>query len=140
VRKTVVLCDLDEEPDRRAATTTVEVMIDGAKRSVDVCAEHLAVLQSLPAAAIEKLTPRAPRRATAGAREGRRMTKPAVTRSGRDAAGARSRGREEGSRRSRAQLIAEARTWARAQGREIADRGRLPLGLLEEFEATKAGQ
>jgi hypothetical protein len=42
-------------------------------------------------------------------------------------------GRVSGSRRDQQQRIAAARDWARAQGRSIADKGRLPAGLLEEF-------
>jgi hypothetical protein len=42
-------------------------------------------------------------------------------------------GRVSGSRRDQQQRIAAARDWARAQGRAIADKGRLPAGLLEEF-------
>jgi hypothetical protein len=42
-------------------------------------------------------------------------------------------GRVAGSRRDQQQRIAAARDWARAQGRSIADKGRLPAGLLQEF-------
>jgi hypothetical protein len=45
-------------------------------------------------------------------------------------------GRVSGSRRDQQQQIAAAREWARAQGRSIADKGRLPAGLVEEFTAA----
>jgi hypothetical protein len=62
----------------------------------------------------------------------KRTATKAVTRRPRVAAA----GRQPGSRRDQQRRIADARDWARAQGRTIAGKGRLPAGLLEEFEAA----
>jgi len=130
MRQTVVLCDLHDES--AVASTSVEVHIDAAVRRLDVCAEHAAWLLALPEvdesesdSPIEQATTsRPPTRIRTASRAQPRgaavMTGPGV---------------RAGSRRSLRAERAAARDWARTQGREVADRGRLPTGLLELYRA-----
>jgi uncharacterized Zn-binding protein involved in type VI secretion len=149
VRTTVILCDLDDMPDRRPGVAVVTININGTEHPLDVCQEHLKLLQALPPADSGARGPRAAntRGKTAPSRRAqtRQSAKPAkAAKAGpskaprpkaNTAAAARAGGsRQPGSRRDRQARIAQAREWARAQGRDIADRGRLPQGLLQEYE------
>ena len=52
----------------------------------------------------------------------------------------RGRGGHKGRRsQQRHQKLQAARAWLRERGHEIADRGRIPRRLLDEFEAAEAG-
>jgi hypothetical protein len=46
-------------------------------------------------------------------------------------------GARPGSRRSLQQERALVREWARQQGRDIGDKGRMPAGLVEEYQRTR---
>lgn len=135
MRTTLVLCDLDDADGRRPGVATVTITIDGADYPLDVCQEHVELLRALPAGE----APQSPRATTArrpsnapagGGGAAKRPRKPAAK-----SPGAAPR-RQPNSRRSRQQRLADARAWARSQGRDVADRGRLPAGLLEEYEAA----
>jgi len=147
MRKTVVLCDLDDGEDPRPGVAVVEMAIDGVFRPLDVCAEHLELLRSLPQherparrprpapSARERKAPPTPTPAVKRPAKPPTATTSRATASGTSQPAVPSR-RQPTSRRSRRARIAAAREWARAQGREVADLGRLPAGLLEEYEAA----
>lgn len=137
MRTTVILCDLDDAADRRPGVGVVRVTIEGAEYELDVCKEHLQLLRALPASDGGIAATRA-RPARAKQSAARATAKPKRS-SGSTANAPKSGpavGRKPGSRRDKQARIAAARDWARAQGREVAERGRLPAGLLEEFESA----
>ena len=109
---------------KRAPAKRVAVKRAPAKRAV-----------GRPAKAAKSAPPVARKRAAKAvkAAPAKRATAAKATRASRAAADA---GRTPGSRRDQQQRVAAARDWARAQGRNIAGKGRLPAGLLEEFEAA----
>lgn len=114
----VMVCDGAHEAPV-LASTTVEVRVDGQLRRVDLCAEHEAQLQSLLA---EFLSP---------ARGGRRGSPP---RAGRPPAKRATTSRRRQDRR--ADLPAgqeQIRSWARDQGLEVSDRGRLSKAVIEQY-------
>jgi len=132
VRTTLVLCDLDGEDARRPGVAVVEMSLEGVGYPLDVCDEHLAILRSLPK--LDTVGAVDVRSAARGVHAGRT---PPTGRPGKTASAGRpvqGGQRRPGSRRERQERVARAREWARAQGRDVADRGRLPAGLLDEFE------
>lgn len=138
MRATVILCDLDDPQDPRPGAGTVRLAIDGVEHELDVCAEHLALLRALPSVGSSTQDAATVTSTPAGKPANRR---PAGRRSNTStAASTHTPGgtRKPGSRRAKQERIAAAREWARANGREVSDRGRLPAGLFEEFEAAHA--
>jgi hypothetical protein len=154
VKETVAYCDLDEKDARRPGVAVLSVSIDGTTHVVDVCQVHLTLLSRLPTTAAAragrgrravkrgpaKRAAAAPRAGAAKAPAAADAPRPAkaTKASPRKARASRSTaaGRTPGSRRDQQQRVAAAREWARAQGRAIAGKGRLPAGLLEEFDAA----
>jgi hypothetical protein len=163
VKETVAYCDLDEKDARRPGVATLKIDVDGVIHVMDVCQVHLTLLGRLPtgsaargrrggrrvakrvaAAPAKKATKRAAKAAPARKRVAVKAVKatkatkaPAKKATKRAAKAVRgTAGRVSGSRRDQQQQIAAAREWARAQGRSIADKGRLPAGLVEEFTAA----
>jgi nucleoid-associated protein Lsr2 len=128
MRKTVVVCDLCGE-NPREGVAVVDIIVNGKNVSADVCSEHLDVLRGLPASGKARTTRRAKVKSGKPPARATRQSYPVRT-DGPD------RGRQPGSRRERQARLAQARAWGRAQGRDISERGRLPVGLLEEFEAV----
>ena len=158
MKETVAYCDLDEKDARRPGVAALKIDVDGVTHVLDVCQVHLTLLGRLPTGAVTRGRRRGARRGpakravAAPAKAAKRVAKkaaPARRRVAVEAAKATKApakatkrvatkvaggpGRVSGSRRDQQQRIAAARDWARAQGREIADKGRLPAGLLEEF-------
>ncbi len=144
MRSTVILCDLDEPDQRREGIGVVRLAIDGVERNLDVCEEHLAFLRTLPSGDSAPRDPSVSGNAKptgssnrSGGRSPRRTPTSGRPIKAADATlHAAARTRKPDSRRARQERIAAARQWARTNGREVADRGRLPTGLLDEFEAA----
>ncbi len=142
MRSTLILCDLDDADERRPGVGVVRIAIDGAETDLDVCEAHLNFLRTLPPVTADHETGPASTAKTkrpASRLKGAAATSRAVT--GRrvkpvEPAQPTNGSRTPGSRRDRQERIAAARQWARANGREVADRGRLPAGLMDEFEAA----
>lgn len=117
-RKTILVDDLDG----READETVQFGIDGITYEVELCAENAQRLRD----AVEPFAAVARKVADAGvqpppppsARKG-----PAKTM------------KEAMSRREQLDAI---RAWARAQGFDIADRGRIPITVQQAFERAHA--
>jgi Lsr2 len=114
----MLVCDLaHEEP--ALASTTVELPLHGQLRRLDLCAEHDAHLQSLLAQFLSK------------AGESRRGSLRGRTRAAsKRAAGARRRG---GQRPNLPAGQEQIRAWAREQGLQVSDRGRLPKSIVEQY-------
>jgi nucleoid-associated protein Lsr2 len=101
-----------DDLDGSEAEGTVRFGLDGAEYEIDLNAEHAQALRDVLARYV-----RAARRAGGGARSGR-----------------------GGRRAARGGLKStEVREWAKAQGIEVKDRGRVPAELVARFEAA-AGQ
>lgn len=141
MRTTVVVCDLDQSTPARTAVAEIQLVVDRARKSLDVCQEHLEFLRALsppgdkPSGGGKGRRRAAPARGArtgaAGASRRRTVTTPAGDAEGSPDADAASRG-------DRQLRLADVREWARAQGREVADRGRLPAGLVADYEAATA--
>ena len=98
-----------DDLDGGEAEVTVRFGLDGTEYEIDLNAEHAQALRDALARYI-----RAARRAGGGARSGR-----------------------GGRRAARAGLKSTgAREWAKAQGIEVKDRGRVPAELVARFEAA----
>ncbi|MGH9059578.1 MAG: Lsr2 dimerization domain-containing protein [Acidimicrobiales bacterium] len=122
--KTVVilLCDLHEGEVR--AEATVSFAANGTTYEMELCPEHLAQYEGT----IEAWTK--------GAR-------PVTTTRRRRAAPTRESGREDGGQRRGEPDPGEVREWARANGYEISDRGRVAQAVLDAFrtaQSTAQGQ
>jgi hypothetical protein len=115
----------------------------GRRRAVKRATKRVAkrVAPAAPAKAAKKAAAPARKRAAVKAVRAKKVAKaPAKKAPAKRVAKATRRsavaGRVSGSRRDQQQRIAAARDWARAQGRPISGKGRLPAGLLEEFERS----
>jgi hypothetical protein len=117
-RKTKVVLTCDRHRGEVEAVSTVDVGIDGDRRSVDLCADHLAEFRT----AVRPWYSR-----TAKAARGQRRGAAAA-----DGNGARRRPRSKS-----ATDVAEVRSWARQNGFEVNDRGRLPAAIREAFVAAQ---
>ncbi len=141
MRATVVLCDLDDSDERRPGVEVVRVVLGSKEYHLDVCDEHLTVLRGLPAVegGAGKARPErrsGTKRTTQGGSRRARKATGRVARPSVPAVPDHLTRRQPGSRRDRQEHVAAARDWARAQGKEVAGRGRLPAGLIEEYEAS----
>jgi hypothetical protein len=99
-----------DDLDGSEAEGTVRFGLDGAEYEIDLNAEHAQALRD----ALERYV-QAARRAGGGARRPTR-----------------------GGRQARADGVdsTEVREWAKAQGIEVKDRGRVPADLVEKFKAA----
>ncbi|WP_456890462.1 Lsr2 family DNA-binding protein [Geodermatophilus sp. SYSU D00700] len=146
MRQTLRLCDLPHDGIAEAVDE-VQVLIDQSRRTLDVCSDHLAILSQLPLAGEAPSSSDRPvevsRRAEpadaaepASATPRRRNAHPRSSEPRRSATQA---GRLPGSRRALQEERAAVREWARAQGRAVGDKGRLPAGLVDEYRQASAG-
>jgi len=138
VQRTISVCDLHDREDV-AAVESATVRLRGHDRVLDLCAEHAEKIASLPDAASGAGGGNAPAdpRAQAPAVRAQRPSssgKPPHKAGGRGkAAGTLPAGQQPGSRRSLQRERAAVREWARRNGRDVGDKGRLPSGLVEEY-------
>jgi Lsr2 len=111
-----VLLVCDVHGDDTPGTETVGFSVDGTSYEIDVCDKHAREMRDAFAPYVGNA------RRAGSARGGR----------GRAAGGGGGRSRGGGDR----QRTAEIRRWAREQGRQVPDRGRLPASIVEEYEAA----
>jgi hypothetical protein len=104
--RVILTDDIDGSADARA----VEFSLDKAAYTIDLSEANIAKLESALAPFIAKAE-----------RVGRRK--------------AASAGRKAGARSPKGGL-AEIREWARANGYEVSDRGRIPANVMEAYEAA----
>ncbi len=112
----LLVCDLHE--DEVEGTETVALGLDGSSYEIDVCEEHAAQLRDAFAPYVG-----------AARRAGRAASGPPSRRSSRGG----SRPAPAGSDRERVQAIRE---WARSQGHEVSNRGRLSAEVLAAYESA----
>lgn len=105
--KVLLLCDLHEEEVE--GQETVQFGLDGNAYEVDVCAMHAQELR-------DGLTSFVEHSRKVGGR------------------GVRARGRGRGP--SSRERSAEIRSWARAQGINVSERGRIPSWIVEKYQAA----
>src|SRR5205085_1193263 len=116
-RKTKVVVVCDRHRGEVEAVGTMEISIDGERRKLDLCAEHLAELRKTMRPWL--------RGATAPAAKGRSRS------------AAKKSGRSSGGRAARSSDAAAVRAWARDNGWDIPTRGRIPSAVREAFSAAR---
>ncbi len=116
-----LVCDMDE--GLVPAVGHVEFDLDDERLALDLCAEHMVQLRDL-------LRPVArPVAGTLAPFPVRRASGPKAA-SGK---GALSNRKQVGSRRALAAERERVRTWAKAQGLDVAERGRIPQPVVEAY-------
>lgn len=113
--RVVTICDLHKEEVEAAGT--VEIAIDGERRKLDVCADHLAELRSAMKPWFSGSTAR-----RGGARKAKKGSRKATG----------------SSRRRRNPDAPAVRAWAVEHGYDVPARGRLPAAVREAYEAAVA--
>ncbi|MGH3318615.1 MAG: histone-like nucleoid-structuring protein Lsr2 [Streptosporangiaceae bacterium] len=111
--KVLLLCDLHQ--DETEGHETIQFSIDGTSYEVDLCSDHAQEMRD----ALTPFVDHARKAATRGA----------GTRGG----GTRGRRTRGGSSRERS---AEIRSWAKANGIDVNERGRIPGWIVEKYEAA----
>ena len=111
--KVVVVCD--RHRGEVEAVGTMEIAIDGERRKLDLCAEHLAELRRTMRPWL--------RQAATPATKGRSRTA--------------AKKRSSGGRAARSTDAADVRAWAKANGWKLPDRGRIPTAVREAFSAAR---
>lgn len=109
---------LVDDLDGTEAEETVSFALDGTAYEIDLSGDHAAELRDALAPYVG-----AARKATGGGGGG----------GGRRAAGRRAGGSTSTADRQR---TAEIRQWAREQGMEVNERGRIPTRVIEAYEAA----
>jgi hypothetical protein len=112
-QRVLLVCDMDD--DDRTGAQTVSFAVDGAKYEIDLCADHAGQLRDAMAPFVG-----AARRAGGGGGG-------APVRRARAAAARGGGGRDR---------TAEIREWARANGHQVSDRGRVPARVVEAYDAA----
>lgn len=100
---------LIDDIDGGKADETVRFGIDGSSYEIDVNAKHAKKIRDI-------LSPftSAARKVKAGSAASRKSNRPTASR----------------------ERTAEIREWAKQQGKQVNDRGRIPASIVEEFEAA----
>lgn len=107
----MLVCDL--HADEVEGTETISFALDGSAYEIDVCDEHAAELRDDLARYVG-----------------------AARRAGRPAAAPARRGRPAAKGRAGADRVSEIREWARANGHQVSERGRLSASLVAAYEAA----
>lgn len=109
-QRVLLVCDLHD--DDRTGAETIGFAFEGASYEIDVCTDHAKSFRDAVSPYVG-----AARRAGSGAGAPRRA------RTARGATPDRQR-------------TQEIREWARAQGHQVSDRGRIPARLFEQYDAA----
>jgi hypothetical protein len=110
----LLVCDLhDGEVE---GSETIAFGLDGSSYEIDVCDDHAAALRDSFAPYVG-----------AGRRAGRTLGAPAQRRGGRGAA--RSNGGDKNK-------VADIRDWARKNGHQVSERGRIAANVLQAYDAA----
>lgn len=110
-QRVMVVCDLHDDGDEVSAES-VSFSLEGTSYELDLCAEHLADLHD----AVAPFTGVARRAA-------RRHSTLVAPRTGR-------------SRRTRSPQSQEIREWARAEGYQVSDRGRISADIRQAYDSA----
>lgn len=115
-QRVLLVCDLHD--DDRTGAETIAFTFDGASYEIDLCTDHANAFRDAMASYVG-----AARRGGGGSSGGGGSTSPRRSRIQRGANPDRQR-------------TQEIREWARAQGHQVSDRGRIPARLFELYEAA----
>lgn len=116
----LLVCDMHGD-DSTPGEETISFGLDGTSYEIDVCGQHAAGLRDSFAPFVGQA------RRAGGGRSG------GAGRSGGGRGGRGSARARGGGDRAR---TAEIRQWARDNGHQVPDRGRLPASIVEEYEAA----
>jgi hypothetical protein len=108
----MLVCDL--HADEVEGSETIAFGLDGSAYEIDVCDDHAAELRDAFAPYVG-----------AARRAGRSPVTSAQRRGGRRAAGANDK-----------QRVSDIRAWARANGHQVSERGRISSTVLAAYEAA----
>jgi hypothetical protein len=111
----LLVCDVHDD-DTTPGTETITFSLDGSSYEIDVCDDHAAELRDAVAPFVG-----AGRRVGGG--RGRRAAAPRAT-TARPAA------------TSDRQRAGDIRAWAKDQGLNVNERGRIPASIVEQYEAA----
>ncbi len=114
----LLVCDLHD--DEVEGTETVAFGLDGSSYEIDVCDEHAGELRDAFAAYV------------GGARRAGRAAAPAQRRARPSSSGGRAAAAGNGDR----QRVQEIREWARSNGHQVSERGRLSAAVVSAYEAA----
>ncbi|MDQ1681913.1 MAG: hypothetical protein QOG52_1319 [Frankiaceae bacterium] len=112
----LLVCDVHE--DDTPGSQTVTFALDGASYEIDLCNQHVAELHE----SFGKFIASARRTSAARGRA-----------NARNAGGGQTSGRRGGSDRQRTQDI---RQWARTNGLNVNERGRIPAEIVAQYESA----
>jgi Lsr2 len=112
VQRTVITLTCDLGDTEHEAVQTVRVGLDNDEREIDVCDDHAATIRS--------------------------DLEPYLT-AGRWIRGAMSKAYREPVKRTQARRaeMRDVRTWARANGLVVSNRGRIPADVIEKYEIAR---
>ncbi|MDX6212451.1 MAG: hypothetical protein QOF82_1538 [Frankiales bacterium] len=114
----LLVCDVHDD-DATPGTETISFSLDGTNYEIDVCDEHAVDLREAVAPYVGA------GRRISGARSGGRRAAVAPSRAvARPAAG------------SDRQRAGDIRAWAKAQGLNVNERGRIPATIVEQYQAA----
>lgn len=114
-RKTKVVVVCDKHRGEVEAVGSIEISIDGDRRSLDLCAEHLAEIRKAMRPWLRQAPAKAPTRSRSGTKKATNRRRP-----------------------TRSADASAVRTWARENGYEVPTRGRIPSALREAFTAAQS--
>jgi hypothetical protein len=107
----LLVCDLHD--DEVEGTETVSFALDGSSYEIDVCDEHAGQLRDAFASYVG-----------------------AARRAGRAPAATPRRGRPAAGKSGGSDRVAQIRDWARKNGHQVSERGRLSASLVAAYEAA----
>ena len=114
----LLVCDLHD--DEVEGTETVAFGLDGSSYEIDVCDQHAGELRDAFA------------RYVGGARRAGRAAAPAQRRPRSSGGGGKASASTGGDR----QRVQEIREWARSNGHQVSERGRLSAAVVAAYEAA----
>jgi hypothetical protein len=117
----LLVCDLHD--DEVEGTETLAFGLDGSSYEIDLCDEHAGDLRDAFATYV------------GAARRAGRTSAPAQRRSRSSNSGSGGGGGKAGGNGDR-QRVQEIREWARSNGHQVSERGRLSAAVVEAYEAA----
>lgn len=139
VKRTVNVCDVHANTgDIVPATVHSRLQLDSDTQELDLCDVHAAELRAAISGFLG--TPTRPRRRPAAKSARGRATK--TTGTARRSTSTRkqaARKRTSGSRGRSAAFTEGVRAWAREQGMDVKERGRLPRNVIDQYTAAHSG-
>lgn len=112
----LLVCDVHDD-DTTPGTETISFSLDGTSYEIDVCDDHAEELRDAVAPYVGA------GRRIGGARAGRRSSTP-------------SRAAARPAATSDRQRAGDIRAWAKSQGLNVNERGRIPAAIVSQYEAA----